>query len=206
VDRKDVVLVIDNYDSFTYNLVQYLGELGEQVLVRRNNEITLDEITMLDPLAAVLSPGPGAPADAGICKDLLLKLGPTLPTLGVCLGHQCLGEAYGGRVERAPHVMHGKVSRVLHREQSVFRAIPSPFLATRYHSLVVDRESMPAELEVTAWTEDGIVMGLRHRHHPLAGVQFHPEAILTEHGHQLLTNFVQDARAWRDTHIDRGVH
>ena len=204
MNRKDVVLVIDNYDSFTYNLVQYLGELGEQVVVRRNNEITLEEITMLDPLAAVLSPGPGTPADAGICKDLLLELGPTLPTLGVCLGHQCLGEAYGGRVERTPQVMHGKVSRVLHREQSVFRAIPSPFLATRYHSLVVDRESVPADLEVTAWTEDGIVMGLRHRQHPLAGVQFHPEAILTEHGHQLLTNFVQDARAWRNTHADRG--
>lgn len=205
MDRKDVVLVIDNYDSFTYNLVQYLGELGEQVVVRRNNEITLEEIRILDPLAAVLSPGPGTPADAGICKGLLLELGPTLPTLGVCLGHQCLGEAYGGRVERAPRVMHGKVSRVLHREQSVFRAIPSPFLATRYHSLVVDRESVPADMEVTAWTEDGIVMGLRHRHHPLAGVQFHPEAILTEHGHQLLTNFVQDARAWRNMHADRGV-
>ena len=206
MDRKDVVLVIDNYDSFTYNLLQYLGELGAQVVVRRNNEITLEEITMLDPLAAVLSPGPGTPGDAGICKDLLLKLGPALPMLGVCLGHQCLGEAYGGRVERAPHVMHGKVSRVLHREQSVFRAIPSPFLATRYHSLVVDRESMPAELEVTAWTEDGIVMGLCHRNHPLAGVQFHPEAILTEHGHQLLTNFLQDARAWRNTRVDRGLH
>ena len=205
MDRKDVVLVIDNYDSFTYNLVQYLGELGEQVVVRRNNEITLEEITMLGPLAAVLSPGPGTPADAGICKDLLLELGPMLPTLGVCLGHQCLGEAYGGRVDRAPQVMHGKVSRVLHREQSVFRAIPSPFLATRYHSLVVDRESVPADLEVTAWTEDGIVMGLRHRRHPLAGVQFHPEAILTEQGHQLLTNFVQDARAWRNARADRGV-
>ncbi len=197
--------MIDNYDSFTYNLVQYLGELEEQVVVHRNNEITLEEITMLDPLAVVLSPGPGTPGDAGICKDLLLALGPTLPTLGVCLGHQCLGEAYGGHVQRAPHVMHGKVSRVLHREQSVFRAIPSPFLATRYHSLVVDRDSLPAELEVTAWTDDGIVMGLRHRQHPLAGVQFHPEAILTEHGHELLTNFLQDARAWRNTRAERRV-
>ncbi len=205
MDRKGVVLVIDNYDSFTYNLVQYLGELGEQVVVKRNNEITLEAITTLDPLAAVLSPGPGTPGDAGICKDLLLELGPTLPTLGVCLGHQCLGEAYGGRVQRAPHVMHGKVSRVLHREQSVFRGIPSPFLATRYHSLVVDRDSLPADLEVTGWTDDGIVMGLRHRQHPLAGVQFHPEAILTEHGHQLLTNFLQDARAWRNTRADRRV-
>jgi len=200
VQRREVVLVIDNYDSFTYNLVQYLGELGEQVLVQRNNEITLEAITTLDPLAAVLSPGPGTPSDAGICKELLLELGPTLPTLGVCLGHQCLGEAYGGRVERAAQVMHGKVSRVLHREQSVFRGIPSPFLATRYHSLVVDRDSLPADLEVTASTEDGVVMGLRHREHPLVGVQFHPEAILTEYGHQLLTNFLQDARAWRNTH------
>jgi anthranilate synthase component II len=198
VGRDDVVLVIDNYDSFTYNLVQYLGELGERVVVNRNDEITLEEITMLSPLAAVLSPGPGTPGDAGICKDLLLELGPTLPMLGVCLGHQCLGEAYGGQVRKAPHVMHGKVSRVLHEEQSVFRGIPSPFAATRYHSLVVERDGLPSELEVTAWTEDGIVMGLRHRQHPLAGVQFHPEAILTEHGHELLTNFLQDARAWRN--------
>jgi anthranilate synthase component 2 len=191
------VLVIDNYDSFTYNLVQYLGELGEQVLVRRNDEITLPEIAPLDPVAVVLSPGPGTPAEAGICKELLLELGPTRPVLGVCLGHQCLGEAFGGTVRRASQVMHGKVSRVTHAEQSVFRGIPSPFAATRYHSLVVDREHLPADLEVTAWTDDGTVMGLRHRQYPLAGVQFHPEAILTEHGHALLANFLQDARAWR---------
>jgi anthranilate synthase component 2 len=197
MQRKDVVLVIDNYDSFTYNLVQYLGELGEQVVVRRNDEITLPEIAPLHPAAVVLSPGPGTPAGAGICKDLLVELGPTLPILGVCLGHQCLGEAFGGTVRRASHVMHGKVSRVTHAEQSVFRGIPSPFAATRYHSLVVDRENLPAELEVTAWTDDGTVMGLRHREYPLAGVQFHPEAILTEHGHALLANFLQDARAWR---------
>jgi anthranilate synthase/aminodeoxychorismate synthase-like glutamine amidotransferase len=197
MDRREVVLVIDNYDSFTYNLVQYLGELGEQVLVRRNDEITLPEIAPLDPVAVVLSPGPGTPAEAGICKDLLVELGPTLPVLGVCLGHQCLGEAFGGTVRRASQVMHGKVSRVTHAEQSVFRGIPSPFAATRYHSLVVDRENLPADLEVTAWTDDGTVMGIRHRQHPLAGVQFHPEAILTEHGHQLLGNFLQDARAWR---------
>ena len=195
---KDVVLVIDNYDSFTYNLVQYLGELGELVTVRRNDEITLQEIVELNPVAAVLSPGPGTPAEAGVCKDLLLELGPTLPTLGVCLGHQCLGEAFGGTVRRASQVMHGKVSRVTHTQQSVFRGIPSPFAATRYHSLVVDRDSLPGELEVTAWTDDSTVMGLRHRQHPLAGVQFHPEAILTEHGHQLLANFLQDARAWRE--------
>ncbi len=195
--RKDLVLVIDNYDSFTYNLVQYLGELGEDVMVRRNDEITLAEIAPLSPVAVVLSPGPGTPSDAGICKDLLVELGPTLPILGVCLGHQCLGEAFGGTVRRASQVMHGKVSRVTHAEQSVFRGIPSPFAATRYHSLVVDRENLPADLEVTAWTDDGTVMGLRHRQYPLAGVQFHPEAILTEHGHELLANFLQDARAWR---------
>jgi anthranilate synthase/aminodeoxychorismate synthase-like glutamine amidotransferase len=197
MDGREVVLVIDNYDSFTYNLVQYLGELGEEVLVRRNDEITLPEIATLSPLAVVLSPGPGTPAEAGICKDLLRELGPTLPTLGVCLGHQCLGEAFGGTVRRASQVMHGKVSRVTHADQSVFRGIPSPFVATRYHSLVVDRENLPAALEVTAWTDDGTVMGLRHRQYPLAGVQFHPEAILTEHGHALLANFLQDARAWR---------
>jgi anthranilate synthase/aminodeoxychorismate synthase-like glutamine amidotransferase len=198
--RKNLVLVIDNYDSFTYNLVQYLGELGEDVMVRRNDEITLAEIAPLSPMAVVLSPGPGTPSDAGICKDLLVELGPTLPVLGVCLGHQCLGEAFGGTVRRASQVMHGKVSRVTHAEQSVFRGIPSPFAATRYHSLVVDRENLPADLEVTAWTDDGTVMGLRHRQYPLAGVQFHPEAILTEHGHELLANFLQDARAWkRDT-------
>ena len=194
---KDLVLVIDNYDSFTYNLVQYLGELGEDVMVRRNDEITLAEIAPLSPVAVVLSPGPGTPSDAGICKELLVELGPTLPVLGVCLGHQCLGEAFGGTVRRASQVMHGKVSRVTHAEQSVFRSIPSPFAATRYHSLVVDRENLPADLEVTAWTDDGTVMGLRHRQYPLAGVQFHPEAILTEHGHELLANFLQDARAWR---------
>jgi anthranilate synthase/aminodeoxychorismate synthase-like glutamine amidotransferase len=197
MDRKDVVLVIDNYDSFTYNLVQYLGELGEDVLVRRNDQITLPEIAPLHPVAIVLSPGPGTPAEAGICKNLLVELGPTLPMLGVCLGHQCLGEAFGGTVRRASQVMHGKVSRVTHAEHSVFRGIPSPFAATRYHSLVVDRDSLPPDLEVTAWTDDGTVMGLRHRQYPLAGVQFHPEAILTEHGHKLLANFLQDARDWR---------
>ena len=202
---NDVVLVIDNYDSFTYNLVQYLGELGEEVVVRRNDQITLPEITLLDPVAAVLSPGPGTPAEAGVCKDLLLELGPTLPTLGVCLGHQCLGEAFGGTVRRASRVMHGKVSSVVHHQQSVFRGIPSPFAATRYHSLVVDRDSLPAELEVTASTEDGTVMALRHRKYPLAGVQFHPEAILTEHGHKLLENFLLDARTWRNTSAPRGV-
>jgi len=200
VSPSKTVLVIDNYDSFTYNLVQYLGELGEQTVVRRNDEITLSEVTQLKPMAAVLSPGPKTPREAGICNDLLVELGPTLPTLGVCLGHQCLGAAYGAQVVRAKQVMHGKVSRVFHEEQSIFRGMPRPFLATRYHSLVVDRKSLPADLEVTAWTEDGTVMGLRHRRHPLAGVQFHPEAILTEHGHQLLGNFLTEARSWRQAH------
>ena len=202
---NDLVVVIDNYDSFTYNLVQYLGELGEEVVVRRNDQITLSEVIGLNPVAAVLSPGPGTPGEAGICKDLLLELGPTLPTLGVCLGHQCLGEAFGGTVRRASRVMHGKVSSVVHHQQSVFRGIPSPFAATRYHSLVVDRDSLPADLEVTASTEDGTVMGLRHRKYPLAGVQFHPEAILTEHGRKLLENFLLDARTWRNTSAPRGV-
>jgi anthranilate synthase/aminodeoxychorismate synthase-like glutamine amidotransferase len=205
MEALEMVLVIDNYDSFTYNLVQYLGELGERVIVRRNDEITLAGIAELDPLAAVLSPGPGTPADAGICKALLIELGPTLPTMGVCLGHQCLGEAFGGTVRRASVVMHGKVSRVIHQQQSVFRGLPSPFAATRYHSLVVESAGLPAELEVTAWTDDGTVMGLRHRQYPLAGVQFHPEAILTEHGHQLLANFLHDAREWRNTSGHRGV-
>ncbi|TMD63972.1 MAG: aminodeoxychorismate/anthranilate synthase component II, partial [Chloroflexi bacterium] len=173
--------VIDNYDSFTYNLVQYLGELGAQVMVRRNDEISVPAIAELNPLAAVISPGPGTPAEAGICKALLLELGPTLPTMGVCLGHQCLGEAFGGTVRQAASVMHGKVSAVTHRQQSVFRGLPSPFTATRYHSLVVEPAGLPGELEVTAWTDDGTVMGLRH------------------HGHQLLMNFLDDARAWRNT-------
>jgi len=201
----ELVLVIDNYDSFTYNLVQYLGELGEHTLVRRNDQVTLSEIVALEPTAAVLSPGPRTPSEAGICNDMLLELGPTLPMLGVCLGHQCLGYAYGAQVGRAAQVMHGKVSRVLHDGRSVFRGIPSPFKATRYHSLVVEPKALPAELEVTAWTDDGVVMGLRHRRHPLAGVQFHPEAILTEHGHQLLANFLEDARGWRQAQGESGL-
>ncbi|HYY46985.1 MAG TPA: aminodeoxychorismate/anthranilate synthase component II, partial [Candidatus Angelobacter sp.] len=153
----------------------------------------------------VLSPGPGTPADAGICKDVLLELGPTLPMLGVCLGHQCLGEAFGGEIRRAPQVMHGKVSRVMHNAQSVFRGIANPFAATRYHSLIVERNGLPDQLEITAWTEDGTIMGLRHREYPLAGVQFHPEAILTEHGHHLLKNFLDDAQARWNMHQQNEV-
>ena len=203
--QQNSVLVIDNYDSFTYNLVQYLGELGQDVTVRRNDEVRLSEVSAMNPAAVVLSPGPGTPADAGVSKDLLLELGPTMPMLGVCLGHQCLGEAYGGEIRRASQVMHGKVSRVMHNSQSVFRGIANPFAATRYHSLVVQRDGLPNTLEVTAWTDDGTVMGLRHREYPLAGVQFHPEAILTEHGHQLLTNFLEDARAWRNMNQPKRV-
>ncbi len=194
------VLVIDNYDSFTYNLVQYLAELGETVTVRRNDEVTLADVNRIAPLALVISPGPRTPREAGVCNELLLERGPTLPMLGVCLGHQCLGDVYGGRVVRAGTVMHGKVSAIHHQGRSVFRGLPNPFAGTRYHSLVVDRGSIPGDLEVTAWTEDGVVMGLAHRRYPLAGVQFHPESILTEHGHQLLSNFLEDARAWRRTH------
>jgi anthranilate synthase component 2 len=194
------LLVIDNYDSFTYNLVQYLSELGEDVAVRRNDEVSLDDIRDLDPGAVVISPGPGTPNQAGISNRVLLELGPTVPVLGVCLGHQCLGDVFGGRVSRAPHVMHGKVSRIFHRGDSIFRGLPNPFQATRYHSLMVEPDSVPDELELTAWTDDGVVMGLRHRRHPLAGVQFHPESILTEHGHQLLRNFLEDARTWQQAH------
>jgi anthranilate synthase/aminodeoxychorismate synthase-like glutamine amidotransferase len=200
-----MILVIDNYDSFTYNLVQYLGELGQDVTVRRNDDVSLSEVSAMNPAAVVLSPGPGTPADAGVSKDLLLELGPTMPMLGVCLGHQCLGEAYGGEIRRASQVMHGKVSRVMHNSQSVFRGIANPFAATRYHSLIVERDGLPNTLEVTAWTDDGTVMGLRHREYPLAGVQFHPEAILTEHGHQLLANFLEDARAWRNMNQPKRV-
>jgi anthranilate synthase/aminodeoxychorismate synthase-like glutamine amidotransferase len=205
VAQQNSVLVIDNYDSFTYNLVQYLGELGQDVTVRRNDDVSLSEVSAMNPAAVVLSPGPGTPADAGVSKDLLLELGPTMPMLGVCLGHQCLGEAYGGEIRRASQVMHGKVSRVMHNSQSVFRGIANPFAATRYHSLIVERDGLPNTLEVTAWTDDGTVMGLRHREYPLAGVQFHPEAILTEHGHQLLANFLEDARAWRNMNQPKRV-
>jgi anthranilate synthase component II len=185
------VVVIDNYDSFVYNLVQYLGELGAEPIVHRNDAITVDEVAALAPDAILISPGPGRPEDAGISNELIRTLGPTTPTLGVCLGHQCIGEVFGGEVVRAPQIMHGKTSHVTHDGSGVFAGLPSPFEATRYHSLVVDRDSIPAgELEVTAETEDGIVMGVRHRRHPIEGVQFHPESILTASGHDLLRNFL----------------
>jgi anthranilate synthase/aminodeoxychorismate synthase-like glutamine amidotransferase len=184
------VLVIDNYDSFVYNLVQYLGELGAQPLVFRHDELTLEEITALDVDGVLISPGPGRPEDAGLSNDVIRHFAGERPVLGVCLGHQCIGQIYGGDVVRAPEIMHGKTSLVHHHDTGVFAGLPSPFEATRYHSLIVDRASVPDELEVTAWTDDGIVMGLRHRVHDVEGVQFHPESILTAAGHDLLRNFL----------------
>jgi anthranilate synthase/aminodeoxychorismate synthase-like glutamine amidotransferase len=187
-----MIVVIDNYDSFTYNLVQYLGEMGEALRVFRNDEIGVEEIRALQPARIVISPGPGDPDDGGISNDVIRALGPTIPILGVCLGHQCIGAVYGGRVIRAPRLMHGKTSAVYHQGQGIFYGVPSPFAATRYHSLIVE-EPLPAELEVTAFTRSGEIMALRHREHPVVGVQFHPESILTEHGKRILRNFL-DAR------------
>jgi anthranilate synthase/aminodeoxychorismate synthase-like glutamine amidotransferase len=190
-----VILVIDNYDSFTYNLVQYLGELGTQPLVRRNNEVTLDEIADLAPERIVISPGPGRPEQAGITLDVIKRFGPTTPLLGVCLGHQAIGMAYGGAVVRAIAPMHGKTSSITHDGRGVFAGITTPFTVARYHSLVVDRNGWPADLEITAQTEDdGTVMALRHRRHPIHGVQFHPESILTREGQHLLRNFLNVER------------
>ena len=190
-----MILMIDNYDSFTYNLVQYLGELGADVVVRRNDEITVDNIEGLAPTHIMISPGPCTPNEAGVSMDVIRRYAGVLPILGVCLGHQCIGQVYGGRVIRARQVMHGKTSPVHHTGEGVFSGLPSPYEATRYHSLVVDRDGLPDCLEVTAWTShaDGSVdeiMGLRHRELPLEGVQFHPESILTAHGHDLLRNFL----------------
>jgi anthranilate synthase/aminodeoxychorismate synthase-like glutamine amidotransferase len=184
------VLVVDNYDSFVYNLVQYLGELGADPLVHRHDELTIDEITALEPDAVLISPGPGRPEDAGRSNEIIGRFAGVRPVLGVCLGHQCIGQVYGGEIVRAPEIMHGKTSLVRHSGTGVFAGLPDPFEATRYHSLVVDRASVPDELEVTAWTDDGVVMGLRHRTHDVEGVQFHPESILTASGHDLLRNFL----------------
>ena len=186
-----MILVIDNYDSFTYNLVQYLGELGEDVEVRRNDEITIEDIEEKLPSRIVISPGPGCPGDAGISLSLLTHFAGRIPMLGVCLGHQAIGEAFGGRVVRASKVVHGKASEVLHDGKSIFRELDSPFKAGRYHSLVVERESLPDCLEVSAETPDGVIMGLRHREKHVEGVQFHPESILTPQGKKLLRNFLQ---------------
>ena len=182
--------MIDNYDSFTYNLVQYLGELGCEVRVFRNDELTLGEVESISPSHIVISPGPCTPNEAGITLQLIEKLAGRIPILGVCLGHQAIGQAFGGKVVRAKQVMHGKVSRIRHDKRGVFSNVPDDFVATRYHSLVVERESLPACLEISAQSEDGEIMGLRHRTAAVEGVQFHPEALLTEHGHRLLKNFV----------------
>ena len=186
-----MILVIDNYDSFTWNLVQYLGELGVETRVVRNDETSVEAIVALAPRAILISPGPCAPAQAGVSLAVVRRLGARVPILGVCLGHQAIGEAYGGRVVRARTVMHGKTSRIRHDGRGVFRGLPQDFVAVRYHSLVVARDTLPAELEPSATSEDGELMGLRHRRHPVEGVQFHPEALLTEHGHRLLANFLE---------------
>jgi len=191
-----MLLMIDNYDSFTYNLVQYLQSLGAEVKVVRNDAMTVDEIAKLAPERIVISPGPCTPNEAGVSLEIIERLGATTPILGVCLGHQSLGQAYGGNVIRAGRIMHGKTSRIRHEGKGVFAGLPDAYEATRYHSLVVERSSLPDALEVTAWTEneDGSfeeIMGLRHREYPVEGVQFHPESILTEHGHALLKNFLE---------------
>ena len=185
-----MLLMIDNYDSFTYNLVQYLGELGEEVRVVRNDEVTVDDIARLAPARIVISPGPCTPNEAGVSLPAIARFAGKIPLLGVCLGHQAIGQAFGGRVVHAKTLMHGKVSPIHHSGQGVFRGLPSPFNATRYHSLAIERESCPADLEITAWTDDGEIMGVRHRTLAVEGVQFHPESILTEHGHALLRNFL----------------
>jgi len=189
------VLVIDNYDSFVYNLVQYLGELGAEPVVHRNDELSVDELVALAPDAVLVSPGPGTPDDAGVSNHVIAAFAGQVPVLGVCLGHQCIGQLYGGEVVRAPQVMHGKTSLIRHTEVGVFAGLPQPLEATRYHSLVVDRASVPDVLEITAETDDGIVMGLRHRELGVEGVQFHPESILTAGGHDLLRNFLAQVAA-----------
>lgn len=187
-----MILVIDNYDSFTYNIVQEMGELGAELCVLRNDEVTLDEIKAMNPSHIVISPGPGYPRDAGISMDVIREMGESTPVLGVCLGHQCIGEVYGGVVSHARALMHGKTSLVYHKGDPLFTGIPSPFEATRYHSLVVYEDTLPPVLEITAYTEDGEIMGLRHKQFPVIGVQFHPESILTKSGIRMLENFIEN--------------
>ncbi|MEL7039291.1 MAG: aminodeoxychorismate/anthranilate synthase component II [Cyanobacteria bacterium J06592_8] len=193
-----MIVVVDNYDSFTYNIVQYLGELGaelsvaEDVRVYRNDQITVDQISQMQPQGVVISPGPGRPEDAGISLELIERLGPQLPILGVCLGHQSIGQVFGGKIVSAPELMHGKTSKVHHNGQGVFESLETPMLATRYHSLVIERQSCPDVLEITAWVDDDTIMAVRHRNYPhLQGVQFHPESILTTRGKSLLKNFLR---------------
>jgi anthranilate synthase component 2 len=193
-DRTSLLLLIDNYDSFTYNLFHYLGQLGAEVDVKRNDEISVSEAMALQPEAIVLSPGPCTPNEAGICLELVEKAGGRLPILGVCLGHQAIGQVYGGNIVRAPQPMHGKVSRIHHTGRGVFRGLNNDFLATRYHSLTIAPESISNELEITATADDGVIMGIMHKSHPVHGVQFHPESIASENGHALLQNFLRIAR------------
>ena len=200
-----MLVLIDNYDSFAFNLVHYLGELGAEVAVHRNDKVTSADVIAADPDAIVLSPGPCTPKQAGICLDLIAQASDTIPILGVCLGHQAIGDAFGGKVVRAPTPVHGKLSEIRHRGESVFRGINAPFQATRYHSLVVERASLPAELYVTADTDDGLVMGLAHTRLPVHGVQFHPESIASEHGHLMLKNFLDIAAAWNVATGRRGA-
>ncbi len=188
-----MVVVIDNYDSFTYNLVQYLGELGAEPVVLRNDAVTVEALRHMQPAHIVISPGPGTPDDGGISNEVIRQLGPHIPLLGVCLGHQCIGQVFGGVVQRAPRLMHGKTSSVYHKGRGVFYGVPSPFQATRYHSLIVE-EPLPDALEVTAFTSQGEVMGVTHRDYPITGVQFHPESVLTEHGRRILQNFLDGRR------------
>ncbi len=185
-----MILMIDNYDSFTYNLVQYLSELGEKVVVYRNDKMTLGEIRKLKPKKIVISPGPGTPLEAGISNDVIKELSGKIPILGVCLGHQCIGHVFGGKVVRAKKIMHGKTSQIYHNKKGIFRAIENPFQATRYHSLLVENKSFPSDLEITAWTKDKEIMGLKHKTHKTFGVQFHPESILTPSGKKILKNFL----------------
>ena len=185
-----MLLMIDNYDSFTYNLYQYLAELGAEVVTVRNDKITLEDIEDMDPQGIIISPGPSTPLEAGISNDVIRRFGPKLPTLGVCLGHQCVGHVYGAKVDRTGEIRHGKTSMIHHDGKGVLAGLPSPFEAIRYHSLVVYPETLPDFLEISAWTDDGLVMGLRHKEHPVEGVQFHPESIMTPQGKPLLQNFL----------------
>jgi anthranilate synthase component 2 len=191
-----MIILIDNYDSFTFNLVHYLGGLGAEVSVHRNDKISAADVVAAEPEAIVLSPGPRTPNEAGVCLDLIAQASATIPILGVCLGHQAIGQAFGGDVIRAPIPVHGKLSEMSHEGRGIFRGINAPFRATRYHSLVVDRKTLPDELAVTAETADGLIMGLEHKTRPVHGVQFHPESIASEHGHRMLKNFLDLARAW----------
>jgi anthranilate synthase component 2 len=199
-----MLLVIDNYDSFTYNLVQYLGELGADPVVRRNDAVTPAEVLEGNYTGIVISPGPGAPRDAGVTLEIIRELSGSLPILGVCLGHQAIGEAFGGRVIRAPKPIHGKASEVTHDERGAFEGLPQPLAVGRYHSLMVERESLPRELEITAQTRDGLIMGLRHRELPVEGVQFHPESVLTPHGKKMLANFLRQCGTARP--VSAAVH